>query len=237
VKVFKQGRFAAYSICVALTFGFAAESGAQTNIIDTTYGAGAGSFELGAFINNGMGFMALAPGNTTITGWTVGGPGNGVDWLASPGFRADSGLRSIDLQELSNSSISTVIPTVVGQAYLLTFGAAAISGLNSDGKVTAGSLVGQPFTAPFSPNYATQTFATISMSFTATAPATIIRFEATGPVLPACTALVACYGPVIDTVSVVAVPEPSSALLLAIGGFFVAASVRSTADRARSRDA
>ncbi|MGA1839025.1 MAG: hypothetical protein ACMUIU_00220 [bacterium] len=53
-----------------------------TNIIDATYGIGAGSFELGVFVNGGgitfargPGYMGVAPGDsTTITGWTVGGP-------------------------------------------------------------------------------------------------------------------------------------------------------------------
>ena len=51
-----------------------------TNIINSTYGTGAGSFELGSFVAVGTGFnsyMAIAPGDsTTITGWTVGGPGD-----------------------------------------------------------------------------------------------------------------------------------------------------------------
>ena len=61
---------------------------AKANIIDSTYGAGAGSFELGAFVDNGIRLYGTRARDTTITGWTVGGPGNGVDWLIEPAFGA-----------------------------------------------------------------------------------------------------------------------------------------------------
>ena len=73
---------------------------AYTNIVDSTYGAGAGSFELGNFVNNGFDYMHLAPGDTTITGWTVGGPGDGVDWITTPGYGADTEICPVDLQHL-----------------------------------------------------------------------------------------------------------------------------------------
>ena len=60
---------------------------AYANIIDSTYGAGAGSFELGTFVNNRFDFMPLAPGATTITGWTVGGPGDGRGLANDPNLR------------------------------------------------------------------------------------------------------------------------------------------------------
>jgi hypothetical protein len=169
----------------------------QTNLIDLTYGTGSGSFELGSFVDNGLNYMGLPPGATTITGWTVGGPGDGVDWISPPTYRADTGVHSVDLQHSSNnSSIATVIPTVVGNVYRLTFGAAAVSGFGSNtGMVSAGSLVNQPFAAAVSGSFATQTFTPFTFLFTATSLFTEIRFTATGVTIS--------YGPVIDSVSVV----------------------------------
>lgn len=182
-------------------------SQARANIIDSTYGAGAGSFELGNFSGGVLDFVALSPGATTITGWTVGGPGDGVDWLTAPSFGADTGIRSIDLTHITNSSISTVIPTVAGSVYQVSFGAASVTGLSVEGVVSAGSLVNQPFTAPFSSAFATQTYKSFTFAFTATGPTSEIVFRATGPADATC-----CYGPAIDSVSVdrAVVPEPDA---------------------------
>ena len=171
------------------------------NIIDATYGAGVGSFEKGTIVLGGQPFsgtswMGVAPGdNKTIKGWTVGGPGNGVDWILAPYFRADSGKRSIDLQHTSSSSISTIIPTITGRLYELSFGAASVSGsnYNNNGIVSAGSLLNQPFYAEFSSDFSSQTYKPHTFYFTATEETTTVHFEAVGP---------GVYGPVIDSVSV-----------------------------------
>ena len=205
---------------------------ASANIIDSTYGAGAGSFELGAFVNGGGNpnsagpdYMGLFPGdNTTITGWTVGGPGNGVDWLITPAFGADTGIHSVDLQHTSDSSIATVIPTVAGDVYSLSFGAAAWQPSQANtGVVSAGSLVDQIFTAAFSNDLSNQAFTPFTFLFTATGPTTTIQFTATGSN--------PYYGPVIDSVSVdpvSSVPEPSSIVLLLLGGGVLCARARTS---------
>lgn len=177
------------------------------NIIDTTYGVGAGSFELGAFINNGTGSMGLAPSATTITGWTVGGPGNGVDWLTTPNFGAQSGLHSIDLVKATAGTVSTEIPTTLGQTYELSFYAATVSTGTALGTVSAGSLVNRAFSAPItpSPDFANQVFAPFSFLFTANGSTTTVSFTSSSS---GC--LPDCYGPVIDSVSVSAVPVPAT---------------------------
>lgn len=176
---------------------------ASTNIIDATYGVGAGSFELGNFVNNGIDFMSLAPGATTITGWTVGGPGGGIDWLTTPGWGADTGSKSVDLQLYGNNSISTSIPTITGNVYSLSFGAAANTAyITNTGVVSAGSLVNHVFTAAFSNNFSNQSFTPSTFLFNATGPTTTITFQGTG--------LNTQYGPVIDSVSVSAVPVPAA---------------------------
>lgn len=205
----------------------------NANIIDDIYGAGAGSFELGAFIDNsGGGYMRLSPGSTTITGWTVGGPGGGVDWTIAPAYRADTGVHAVDLRNLTPSSIATVIPTNSGEVYQLTFGATSGGFPTNTGLITAGSLVNQVFAAVIDTNTnpATQTFTPFTFLFTATESATTIQFTAQG-------GIGGRYGPVIDSVSVdlvsapppTSVPEPSSMALLLLGSG--ALFVRRRADR------
>ncbi len=192
----------------------------DANIIDDTYGSGAGSFENGTFVDSGGYYMVLPVGSTTITGWTVGGPG-GVDWVSAPYFGTNSGLRAIDLIESSVGSISIVIPTIIGQTYDLSFYTATYSTGNALGAVSAGSLVNKTFSAPISliqdisnPNYAPLNF-----QFMANGTDTTINFMST-PTGSSC--LPDCVGPIIDTVSVSAasqasIPIPSTLWLVGAG--------------------
>jgi hypothetical protein len=148
------------------------------NIIDATYGGGAGSFELGSYA--GGAFQGLAPGSTSMTGWTVGGPGDGVDWLAQPTFNADTGIHSVDMKHLTNSSISTVIPTTIGGVYELTFTSAAVINHDNQGIVSAGNLVAQPFAPAFSGAFGTQVFHPFTFYFTASGTSTTITFQSVG---------------------------------------------------------
>jgi hypothetical protein len=167
-------------------------------------------------VKGGVDFMSVFPGDkTTITGWTVGGPGDGVDWLTTPGFRADSGIHSVDLRNLSASSISTTIPTLTGSRYELVFSAAAVEGWTNTGEVSAGSLINQAFAPSFSFSFSNQIYTPYSFTFTATGSTTLITFQATGPNIGA-------YGPVIDNVNVVAlvlaaVPEPEEWAMMLLG--------------------
>lgn len=206
----------AASILTAFVISAATTNTASANIIDTTYGAGAGSFELGT--HSGGAFDSLAPGSTTITGWTVGGPGDGVDWLTEPSFNASDGTRSIDLQTLTASSISTIISTVIGQTYQLTFDSAAVSPLQQSGTVTAGSLVSQAFAPAYSApgTFSTQVFEAFSFEFEATGTSTTLSFFTDATCCAGAT-----YGPVIDNVSVVEatteVPAPGTLVILGLG--------------------
>lgn len=211
MKSIAAGAFAGIIISIALPLT------ASANIIDTTYGAGAGSFELGA--HSGNAFDGLAVGSTTITGWTVGGPGDGIDWLNEPSFNASAGVRSIDLQSNFASSISTVISTVIGQTYKLTFDSAAVSPLQQSGTVSAGSLIGQAFAPAYSAagTFATQVYEAFSFEFEALATSTTVSFFSDGT---CCTG--ATYGPVIDNVSVVEATAVSGPNALAIFGLGLA---------------
>lgn len=220
-------RLVAISIIMAL---LSITCPANANLIDLAHGEGAGSFELGAFVNGGgipggagIGYMGVAPGDgTTITGWTVGGPGDGVDWCVEPWVNADTGIYSVDLQHAYNSSISTNIPTIADNDYYLSFSAAAGKNIppyipSTEGVVSAGSLVNEMFTAVISDSPATQSFIPFTYHFTATGPRTTIEFRGTGPTGPP-----SYYGPVIDSISVTPVPLPASLLLLCSGLFGVA---------------
>ncbi len=199
------------------------------NIIDDTYGVGAGSFELGNFVNNGLDFMSLFPGNnTTITGWTVGGPGNGIDWLIENGYNADTGIQSVDLSNSSRSSISTTIPTTIGDTYQLSFATSAssiIGSFTAQGFVSAGSLTNQEFIATtVSPTISNQVYNFHDFEFTANDALTTLTFTAGNPS--------SAYGPVIDSVSVVLnspvpVPESSNILgLIVVGAGFVFTGIK-----------
>jgi hypothetical protein len=200
-----------YILIVAAAIA-AGTSALGQNIIDQTYGIGAGSFELGTFVNGGgdatggggTDYMGLAPSNTTITGWTVGGPGDGVDWLRNPYFGSADGVHALDLKHIQNSSIFTVIPTVPGAVYSLSFAAAGpdtpeFGPLDNVGAVSAGSLVDQQFRVPqISASLASQVFTNFSFQFTAAAQQTTISFRAVSNISPPGST----YGPAIDKVSV-----------------------------------
>jgi hypothetical protein len=207
-------------ILASLAVLSAAGPAAASNLIDATYGAGVGSFELGSFAPRGDGssnFQSLLGGATTITGWLVGGVG--VDWLSTPNYGASDGQHAVDLGYDAGGagSVAISLPTVVGATYALSFDAAAVTGnpaYRNEGSVSAGSL-----TAAFAPAYSpdnafeTQVFHAQHLSFVATGLNTTLTFAAAAPGT--------AYGPVIDNVSVslsaLPVPEPASAWLWLAG--------------------
>jgi Protein of unknown function (DUF642) len=185
---------------------------AAVNLIDFTHGTGAGSFELGAYSQNSgnsFNYMRLATTSTSIMGWTVGGV-DGVDWMTSPSNAAQNGSFSVDLagpsfvNRQSVGSISTVIPTLIGIQYILSF--YAYGGDETlIGNVMAGNLA-QNFTATVNSNAAIPNYNFYEYYFTALDTSTTITFSSVDS---------QGYGPVID--NVVVVPEPSSAMLSLVG--------------------
>jgi choice-of-anchor C domain-containing protein len=169
-----------------------------------------GSFEM-ASVNPGAGFISLPPGSTAITNWTVGGPGaTGIDYIGTY-WQASDGVRSIDLNNLTPGSVSQVLPTVAGQTYVLTFDMAG----NPDGgpviktlQVSAGATVGMfsfDITGASRPNMMYQER---MLLFTAVGPTTTLTFTST---------TAGAFGPVIDNVRGVPIPEPSGVALLTLG--------------------
>jgi choice-of-anchor C domain-containing protein len=165
-----------------------------------------GSFESGS-LPTATG-TTLTAGSTAITGWVVGG--RGIDYIGTY-WQASDGSRSIDLDSGTilgpgpyDGSISQTFPTTPGQAYLVTFDMAG----NPDGGPALKSLeisaAGQSAVVSFlnsNQTHSNMGYQPREFPFLATDPSTTLTFvslSGTG------------YGPVIDNVAVIAVPEPST---------------------------
>jgi choice-of-anchor C domain-containing protein len=172
-------------------------------------------------------FSTIGVGSTAMAGWTV--TNLNVDWIGSGFWQASDGSRSVDMNgDAGSGSLAQAINTVVGQSYLLTFD---LSG-NPAGSPNQKTLdvfangAGQSFafdaTGMSWPTSATtMNYQHLSMTFIAASTVTTLAFQST---TPGC-----CYGPVLDNVSVVAVPEPETyAMLLAGLGLVGVASRRNT---------
>ena len=78
-----------------------------------------GSFENGAYVDSGAGFMANVTGSTTITGWTVGG--GGVDWVDTS-WTSEDGSRGIDMDASpSQGTLNQTLATTVNKHYVVSF--------------------------------------------------------------------------------------------------------------------
>jgi choice-of-anchor C domain-containing protein len=152
-----------------------------------------GSFEVGTS-DPGAGFVTLAAGNTSITGWTV--TGNGVDYIGGL-WQAAEGSRSVDMSAGNAGGIQQSFDTVAGHTYRVRFDLAG----NPQGAPTAKTLQvqatgGTPVSYTFdttghstgSMGWATQTY-----TFTATGLATTLSFVSQDAT---------AFGPALDNVVV-----------------------------------
>ena len=138
----------------------------------------------------------------------------GIDWLIEDRFNADTGIHAIDLlKNTTHSSISTTIPTIIGDTYQLSFTTSTSSefyngSFTTQGFVSAGSLINQEFiVTTVSPTSSNQVYNFHNFKFIANDASTTITFIAGDPI--------SAYGPVIDSVSVErveSVPEPLTIL-------------------------
>ena len=76
-----------------------------------------GSFEEDSSIGVGA-FAELSAGDTSITGWTIGG--DGVDWIGTY-WAPEDGNRSLDMSRHSAGTISQTFDTVANQQYLVSY--------------------------------------------------------------------------------------------------------------------
>ena len=131
-----------------LTAALGVATSAQANLLTN------GSFELGAFVNQGNDTMSLAPGSTVITGWTV--VTDTTAWIGATnpfGLSASNGSFFLDLTNYQAgppfAGMSQTIATIPGATYSLSFDLGSSTFWGRPDSITAsaaGTL--QTFTAP-----------------------------------------------------------------------------------------
>ena len=174
-----------------------------------------GSFEIGAsgnsILNNG-GFVTVFAGNsTTIAGWTV--TYGSVDWVGAY-WQAENGIASIDLSGNSEGKITqTITGLTKGDEYQISFWLAG----NPDGGpatktgtiAVAANGTAYDFAYPVSAQSHTEMdWVQETLDFTATGKTTTLTFAS---------ATNSAYGPVIDNVGIVPIPEASTWALMLLG--------------------
>ena len=175
-----------------------------------------GSFEQGSFST--AGFDTLAAGDANITGWTIGGAG--VDWIGSH-WQASDGNRSIDLSALSAGSLSQSLTTVIGKTYNVKFD---LAGNPDDGPFLKQVVVSINDAAAATFDFTTGATSRANMGwvgnsyrFTATSATSTLKFTSLAQT-PS--------GPALDNVSITAVPEASTWVMLIAGFGLVGVSAR-----------
>jgi choice-of-anchor C domain-containing protein len=176
-----------------------------------------GSFEDGA-IDPGS-FTTLNAGDTTITGWLVGGAG--VDYIGTY-WQASQGSRSVDLSALGAGSLSQILSGLtIGQTYQVSFdlagnpdgGSSTKVAVVTDGETTSTYDFLQGANSKSSMGWTTHTF-----NFKATGENATLTFSS---------AEETPYGPALDNVSIFgAVPEPATWAMMIVGFGVVGASLR-----------
>jgi len=184
-----------------------------------------GSFESGVYVAPNT-FIGLYAGDTTsITGWTVLGGATlySVDYK-NDYWQASDGSRSLDLHGSPNSGgVSQDLNTVLGQVYRVTFDMAGNPGHHlgygpgPDIMTMDVSVTGTPTPFSFSFDASSTTFDSMGyvqkyFDFMATSAVTTLAFLSTTS-----TVNNAGFGPVLDNVSVNAVPVPGAILLGLLG--------------------
>jgi choice-of-anchor C domain-containing protein len=177
-----------------------------------------GSFEQGSAPGQ---FITLNGGDSTsITGWTVGGGANSVDYIGSY-WTASNGLRSIDLNGLVPGSISQTFDVVAGQTYQVTFDLAGNPAGGPQFKTLDSSVAFTLFSpTPFdasNTDLANMGWISYSFLFTAVGNSATLTFASTTTDYSGNSTYPTAFGPALDNVNVAAVPEPSTWAMMILG--------------------
>ncbi len=184
-----------------------------------------GSFETGTNPpSQGSNGVALLTGSTAITGWTVigGTSGDGLAWLPngnSYGVSTPFGNDFLDLTGYHDNApyfgVSQSISTVVGQAYTLSLDL----GVDESNSLYSGPIAVQVMAGPVTQTLTDTSTGTgniwtaFNVNFTATSTSTTISIQGTQGNQ--------YIG--LDNVSVAAVPEPSTLIMVGMATMIVGA--------------
>jgi choice-of-anchor C domain-containing protein len=160
-----------------------------------------GGFESGTYVDNGSGFEQLNTGDTSITGWTVGG--NSIDWVGSY-WPAPEGAMSIDLSGSDAGSLSQAFDTTIGNTYTVSFllsgnpaGGPAVKTL--DVSATGGTTTGYTHDTTGT-DLGTMVWTPETYEFVATSASTTLTFNST---------TASAFGPALDNVVVTETAPPA----------------------------
>ena len=182
-----------------------------------------GSFEFG---NTSGAFSTVSAGGTDITGWTI--DSGSVDYISSY-WAASDGARSIDIAGSAVGALSQSFATTAGQSYVISFDLSSNPDLSGPRDLLVSIDGGAPsvFTHPGSTgkDAAGMNWTAQSFSFLAGGPSTTITFTTNGTAQ-------GVFGPALDNVAAIAVPEPAAWALMLAGFGLVGGAMRR---RQRSR--
>ena len=176
-----------------------------------------GSFESGADPGS---FTSLNGGDSSITGWVVGGGANSVDYIGSYWTASDL-ARSVDLNGLVAGSISQTFDVVSGQTYRVSFdlagnpvGGPELKTLDSTANFT---LFSPPPFDVSNTNLANMGWINYSFLFTADSNSETLTFTSTTTGNSGNSTYPTAFGPALDNVTIAAVPEPSTWAMMLLG--------------------
>jgi hypothetical protein len=203
------------ALCVSLLAATAADANLLTN----------GSFESGAFVNQGADTMSLAAGSTVITGWTV--VTDTTAWIGPTnpfGLSASDGSYFLDLTNYQAGApfagMTQTIATLPGAVYALSFdlGSSTFWG-RPDGITASAGGTSLPFSAP--PTGTNNDWQHVSMLFTASSASTAVTLQGLSGVN-----YIGLDNASVELISVAAVPEPGTWCLMLAGLGAAAATAR-----------